>query len=172
MKSRTRPPGPATVFFQISRNFWCTFGANSAKSAPVTGALSVHFWCKQRQKCTSQWCTFGALSVHFEPTDALSVHFWCSLAIAGALLVLTAPKVHQHRCTFGANSAKSAPVTGALLVHFWCKQRQKCTSHWCTFGAKSAKSAPKVRQSKTAFGNTPEIFPENFKIFPKIFKNL
>ena len=61
-------PGKALV------HFWCTFGANSAKSAQVTGALSVHFWCKQRQKCTSQWCTFGALSVHFEQL----MHFRCT----------------------------------------------------------------------------------------------
>ena len=42
----------------------------------------------------------------------------------GALLVSKAPKVHQSlvhfRCTFGANSAKSAPVSGALSVHFRC----------------------------------------------------
>ena len=53
--------------------------------------------------------------------------------------------------SFFSKFPETRKSTGALLVHFWCKQRQKCTSHWCTFGALLVQTAPKVHQSVVHF---------------------
>jgi len=92
---------------------------------------------------TSPWCTFGALLVLKAPKVHQSVlHFWWNFPnFSFGSSPAPQPVVHFW-CTFGAKSAKSAPVTGALLVLKAPKKHQKCTGvgallvHFrCTFGA-------------------------------------
>ena len=84
----------------------------------------------------------------------------CGVIVQGLLLKIPRPFLFLLPARHRRDEIQD-PATGSghsffpnfqkLLVHFWCKQRQKCTSHWCTFGALLVQTAPKVHQSVVHF---------------------